>query len=174
MSFEQFSTERLAVQDWTRELANSTSRRGLEKALRPILADRVLEHLPPPLHLSATEDGVSGWVNARADESDVFVVRKNDNGAVIGLLILAKMDVTEKVTGVHFGYLFAEEYWGHGYATELIRGFIGEMESQGPALLIGGVDKTNTASASVLRKAGFKCDPGMSTPDTEIFVYPAN
>jgi hypothetical protein len=93
---EQFSTRRLAVRDWRPELASASGRRLIEDSLRAILTERVLEHLPEPLHLRTVElkEGVDGqpqspiaeWVSARAAESDVMLVEDaaNDHGALPG------------------------------------------------------------------------------------------
>jgi GNAT superfamily N-acetyltransferase len=97
---EQFSTRRLAVRDWRPELASASGRRLIEDALRAILTERVLAHLPEPLHLRTVDlkEGVDGqpqspiaeWMSARAAESDVMLVEDAANEVLIGLLIMAR------------------------------------------------------------------------------------
>lgn len=72
---------------------------------------------------------------------------------------------------VRVGYLFREDTWGKGFATELLTGLVASIESAEAIRLVAGVGKDNPASARALTKAGFQLDPAASSPDTNIFVY---
>ena len=168
MSLEHFETKRLSVRDWRYELSDQRLRQSLEADLSDILTDPVLAHLPPPLQLN--RDGVAGWIEDRANESDVILVRWKDGSELIGLMILASLpDGVDRPT-VHIGYLLAEKVWGKGVASELVAGFVSAMDQKVPVRLIGGVDRGNPASARVLQKAGFKADPNASHSGNDMYV----
>jgi len=57
---------------------------------------------------------------------------------------------------IHLGYFFGEQYWGQGYATEIINGLVSDLGNKGESRLLAGVDADNIASARVLEKVGFK------------------
>ena len=167
----EFTTDRLAVRNWAPLLDIGDERQRLETALTGILTPRVLEHLPEPLQLSSSADAVSEWIEARLEESEVSLVYSNQNGPILGVLILAKRASADPVRKIHIGYLLAEEAWGKGYATELVSGFAKSLERGPRTLLIGGVGQGNVASARVLTKAGFRLSETLSTPETDMFVY---
>ncbi|MHA3977002.1 GNAT family N-acetyltransferase [Halovulum sp. GXIMD14794] len=148
-----FFTVRLEVADWGPVLANGEARRWLEAELAGVLTPAVLAPLPKAL---ALDGAVGDWIDARAAESRVMLVRDRDGGALLGLLILAEAAPGE----AHLGYLLAERAWGRGVATELVRGLMAEA---GPVRWRAGVDAGNPASARVLEKCGFL--PEARSPD---------
>jgi RimJ/RimL family protein N-acetyltransferase len=78
-------------------------------------------------------------------------VKSNDN-QLIGFLFAYVEDESD----AHIGYLLAEEFWGKGLASELLKGFITEVaKMESWSTLIGGVDRSNIASANLLKKLGF-------------------
>ncbi|MDJ0821609.1 MAG: GNAT family N-acetyltransferase [Paracoccaceae bacterium] len=158
-----FETERLRVRDWTPRMQEAALRRGL----RDLLTPAVLAHLPPPLWPEADDD-LSAWVAARQAESQVMLVLEREDGALLGLLILADPDRSGDVPVQHVGYLLGEAAWGQGYASELVRGLVDV--AQGPLRLIGGVARDNPASARVLEKAGFARDGDLSGAETDLYV----
>ncbi len=72
MSIQQFTTARLSVRDWRATIDDRAARQRLEAALIAVLTQAVVEHLPPPLQLHGQKGGVSAWVDAHAEESDVW------------------------------------------------------------------------------------------------------
>lgn len=175
MSIEHFRTERLEVRHWRTSIRNGSPRDDLMSRLPAILTDRVLEQLPPPLQLPTGQSNdpaatLSSWIDARAAESDVFLVTRVNRKELVGLMILA-CD-TEAVTcpTCHIGYLLAEIVWGRGIASELVAGLVSAMADQGPVKLVGGVARNNAASARVLEKNGFVRDPELSGPGTDMYV----
>jgi len=148
---QAFTTDRLSIKDWTPHLGDKGRRSSLEASLAGILTPEVLRHLPPPLKLSGA-GSVSAWVEARAQESDVYLIQRTSDESLLGLLILASFD-GEPPT-IHIGYLLAEPAWGQGFASELIKGLVRAVPR--PARLLAGVEADNPASARVLEKAGFR------------------
>ena len=89
---------------------------------------------------------------------------------LLGLLILVGFEEPDGVLTVRLGYLLAENAWGKGIATELVKGFVHWCEEQDFSIqLLGGVEKENGASTSVLIKAGFEKAADLSTDQTETF-----
>ncbi len=83
-----------------------------------------------------------------------FMVIESSSGAFVGTVSLLKR--TEEV--VHLGYALFPEFWGRGYATELVEagrdyfigtGLIGER-------IFAITDPGNEASEKVLRKTAFR------------------
>ncbi len=141
-----FGTERLEVVDWAPVLADAAARRRLEAELARVLTPAVLVSLPEAL---AMRSPVGEWIDARAAEGRVLLVRGRAGGALLGLLILAEVAPGE----AHLGYLLAEHAWGRGLATELVWGLVA---GAGPVRWRAGVDAGNPASARVLEKCGFR------------------
>ena len=155
-----FQTDRLKVENWTPHLRDEVRRSALETRLSEILTPAVLRHLPPTLQRHNAEP-IHAWVQAREDEAEIHLIETRADENVIGLLILAHRGGTPP--DIHIGYLFAEEAWGHGYATELVVGLV--QATPAPARLLAGVEANNPASARVLEKAGFSrnADDGLYT-----------
>jgi len=161
---EGFATTRVRVKHWRTVLGDADLRAALKTDLAAVLTPPVLRHLPPPLQLQDMAD-VGDWIDARAAESDVYLVYAREDEGILGLLILAQ---TEKAT-IHLGYLLAETAWGKGYATEIVQGLVGALDAG--TTLTGGVGIDNPGSAKVLLKAGFQLDPAQSTPETNIYAF---
>jgi RimJ/RimL family protein N-acetyltransferase len=81
-----------------------------------------------------------------ADPTTVFRVIEAD-GVVVGSIV--SWDAGEERA---VGYWLAKEHWGHGYATEAVRAFLGEDPARP---LSAYVAVQNVASRRVLEKAGF-------------------
>lgn len=167
MLIHHFETARLMVSDWTDSLQNPRRRPSIEKALSGMLTEPVLRNLPPTLHLG--DCSISNWMSERAAESDVYLVCRTGQDTPIGLLLLAVLDEANDRRTAHIGYLFAQDQWGRGYATELIKGLVAAAQSHIPITLRAGVDISNPSSASVLRKAGFSTDSSQPDPQMEKF-----
>ncbi len=88
MPTDQFTTARLSVCNWRPTLDDIPARQSLEESLSAILSDRVLEHLPVPLLPDQQKGGVSSWMDARAEESQVLLVYLKHSEELIGLMIL--------------------------------------------------------------------------------------
>ncbi|OWV47960.1 GNAT family N-acetyltransferase [Mameliella alba] len=158
-----FATERLRVTPWEAALNDPASRPALEKRLAQILTRPVLRPLPPSVQLDETEERIANWIAARRAVSDVWLVETD--GILIGLLMLFS-DPEGDEDCAHLGYLFAEEAWGKGYATELVQGLAAHLDGTARITLLAGVDRANPASARVLEKSGFRPDPETTSADT--------
>ncbi|MEZ8100985.1 GNAT family N-acetyltransferase [Vibrio bivalvicida] len=116
-----------------------------------ILTPSVVENLPPYFHAISSTDLAQVWLDRMLSDSRLLQV-KSAADEVIGFLFIH----AENQRDAHIGYLLAEEYWGKGLASELLKGFIQEVAmSELWNKLIGGVDHSNLASAHLLKKLGF-------------------
>ena len=84
--FQQFGTERLLVAYWADTIAVPVARRGLVKQLPNLLTPDVIAHLPPFFDLS--DQNIDQWIDARAAESDIYLIRETGTDAIIGLMFL--------------------------------------------------------------------------------------
>lgn len=166
----QFATARMVIQCWNETLDDDDQRRALVDDLKGVLTPAVLQHLPKSLQISDGQTAMDDWIAERALESDVNLVRDCTNDRVLGLLILAEFTESEVSTRVHLGYLFSENAWGKGYATELISGLVTWYKNEGQSVqLLGGVETDNVASARALQKNGFELVEELSNTTTQIF-----
>lgn len=170
-----FDTARLSLRDWQPVLAAPASRAILESDLQKILTPPVLRSLPEPLQLASRHE-TAHWVNARAQESDVLLVRQKGNGALTGLVIMASLaEPGAKAADLHLGYLLGEGFWGLGYASEIIQGLVAALKAlppnERPTRILGGVALDNPASARVLQKAGFVRAGQQPEDETQMFVF---
>lgn len=164
-----FETPRLRVTHWMEVLADPAQRAALEIALDAILTSQVLAPLPTSFH-RAGGSSVSTWIEARAAESDVYLVSlRTGTSEVVGLMILADI-VSDAGRDMHLGYLMAQGVWGRGYASELVAGLVDQAVGLGPLRLLAGVAEDNPASAKVLEKRGFRRDPSLETGAMHVFA----
>ena len=165
--FQQFGTDRLSFAHWAETIAVPVARRNLVKQLPDLLTSDVIAHLPPFFDL--TDQNIDQWIDARAAESDIYLIRETGTDAIIGLLFLTPPFNND----IHLGYLLGRSTWGQGYASELLAGLVSNFPKTGFRLL-GGVGRKNSASAHVLRKTGFHVVPELSDAETEMFAITLN
>ena len=166
----RFETERLQVKPWQTMFQDPQTRSGSKAAIKALLTPSVTQFLPEPMQLDAGSGALEAWISARNKESDVLCVRDKRNDHFLGLLILAAFPETEKSVTVRLGYFLVEKAWGQGLATELLKGLVHYCLDQRQSFeLLGGVEKANGASASVLVKAGFSLVPQQSNEQSETY-----
>ena len=87
-----------------------------------------------------------------------WTVRDPDSGAFLGCGGLRSGTVAGmRVTEAAYGFL--PEYWGRGYATELVRVAVAQgFVRLGVHDIVSFVLPENTASRRVMEKAGFTCE----------------
>lgn len=140
----EIETERLKL----RPLRMSDAARVARFCGDPGVARMILRAPVPYLEIAA-----EAWImtlNARAPRGEEFVFAADVEGeGLIGAIGAHKnADASFEV-----GYWFGRPYWGQGYATEALRGFI--SEAQGLGALQAGHFVDNPASGRVLEKGGF-------------------
>ena len=145
-----FETSRLNVIEIEDGFALS-ERTSLLERIPDILTPSVVENLPPHFHDVASVESAEVWLERMLSESRLLQI-KSENSEIIGFLFAS----VENGSYAHIGYLLAEEYWGKGLASELLKGFIAKVtETEQWLKLVGGVDQSNVASSGLLKKSGF-------------------
>ncbi len=145
-----FNTKRLNVVEI--ESPFSAKEKGqLLQYIPKILSPEVVKDLPPNFQGVNTSEAGEIWLDDMCTQSRVLVIY-NKQLLPIGFLFIA----AEKGAN-HLGYLFDENYWGAGLASELLREFIVQVRVvTNWQKLIAGVARDNVASIRVLKKVGFK------------------
>jgi len=150
----EYESERLRVRPW--HAGPAAGDRDLDTEVAVLLTVRTTVALPETWRGDFTVERARAWIAERDAESPTLLVTDVGTGRVVGLLILAGIPLDEASTEVRIGYVIAEDAWGRGYATELVRGLIEWARAQPSVhLLTGGVDVTNVASVRVLENTGF-------------------
>lgn len=124
---------------------------------RALLAPEVVRWLPLVFqNLESDKDRLT-LLEGLALEAETAALT-DEVGQNIGLIFLSHPMTDGAADGVpvrHLGYLFAENAWGRGYATEMLSGLQALFRGQ-RVRISGGVMQENAASARVLLKAGFR------------------
>jgi len=120
-----------------------------EYELTQLFADAVVRWLPPGFQSAKTDTERRHFLWQLSGEAEIIALTDVD-GVHIGIVILAHGDPER-----HLGYLFAQQAWGRGYATELLRA-LQDLYATQPVCLIGGVMAQNAASSRALEKTGFE------------------
>lgn len=145
-----FQTTRLSVEELDPSCPQS-EHTTLYQRIPQILTPAVVENLPPYFHGIDSRELAQQWLERMLSESRLMLVR-SQQGTLMGLLFA----YVESEREAHIGYLLAEEFWGKGFASELLQGFITQAtQSECWEKLIGGVERSNVASAKLLQKMGF-------------------
>ncbi len=90
--------------------------------------------------------------NLASEDTGFFIVRKKDKDDFIGIVKLVQ--ITDDQFEV--GYMLLPEYWGKGYASEMVECMISLAKKKQINEVIGIVDPENPASIRVLSKFGFQ------------------
>ncbi|MDF2178392.1 GNAT family N-acetyltransferase [Aliiglaciecola sp. CAU 1673] len=146
----QFRTARLNVKGFAIASCKK-QRRAFGNRLLPLLAPEVSLYLPPNWQGIEDIESALGWFDKISSEATLRGIWHHDR--LIGLLVLASEPASHTL---HIGYCFAKDYWGLGFAFELLSALQHWCHRQPDSLtLLAGVDKRNIASVRVLEKAGF-------------------
>ena len=169
MPLEEFHTQRLrAVPVATLSAKERSS----------LLEADVVRWLPAFFHDLGSDADRLALLQTLSQEADVIALA-NETGQGIGLIILSHAFLSHSMSGEseegvpvrHLGYLFAQQAWGKGYATEMLAGLQKVFRGQ-RVRISGGVMQENAASARVLQKAGFR--RGAETREGEVtYVWEA-
>ncbi len=157
-----FITERLTINLYVND-------NNITKDSVTILTPNVVKYLPSTWGLVNTLSDADNWINERVEESSLLTIINGDT--LIGYLFLYGEEMEKSLINVHIGYLFGEEYWGKGFATELLRGFVHWAEkSEFIKMITGGVEKSNVGSIKVLEKCSFRRNT-VEKGDTVFYEY---
>jgi RimJ/RimL family protein N-acetyltransferase len=147
-----YQTSRLSVV----EVFSDTLEAEALVAITELFTPKVVENLPPYFrHINSLSDA-QHWYEKMVSESRLFMVKKTDTNTIIGFIFV----FVGSDADAHIGYLLGEDYWGKGYATELLIGLIDFIKHEKIIKrFIAGVAINNIVSSRLLHKLGFvKCD----------------
>lgn len=134
--------------------------------LRDVLSPEVTAFLPPSAQLSAADGDAQRWLDLqRADGAQPLCLYHE--GRICGVFMVHITPQDEAM----IGYLFAQDMWGQGLASEVLGGALGMLGTIGIRAVMGGVEAANVASARVLEKHGFVPVPPLQTGSHEATMY---
>jgi RimJ/RimL family protein N-acetyltransferase len=140
----EIETKRLKL----RALRMSDASRVAQLCGDPGVATRIARAPLPSLEVAA--EGFIMTLAARKRHGREFVFAADLQGE--GLIGLIGADQAGDA-GFDVGYWFGRPYWGKGFASEALSGFLSEARKLGP--LVAGHFVDNPASGRVLEKGGF-------------------
>jgi ribosomal-protein-alanine N-acetyltransferase len=145
-------TERLALRRWLpRDRA----------AFAAMNADPAVMDFPRPLTRAESDAEMDGFV--RQWEADGFgwaAAERRSDGAFVGMVGIARCHLAPISPCVEIGWRLPQEHWGHGYATEAARGWIGYGFGElGLGEIVAFTDPGHARSLGVMRRVGMRPDP---------------
>lgn len=148
-----FSTPRLEVSS-AKSIAQLTRAKQIE-VLANLLTPETVQALPSDWRTIKTDEQLLNWLNSRLQECQLMSISMTTSQQIVGLLFVHSLSEKQTTTW-HIGYLFAQQYWCKGLASELLLTLV-EYARQTTAVdcLYAGVEAANTASIKVLVKSGF-------------------
>ncbi len=147
-----FETARLRVAEIDDESAAAA-------ALVQVLSPNVAAPLPPSLQTIDSVNAAAAWIAGTAPDERLLAVRRADDDDIVGFVIL-RLDGG----AAHIGYFLAEDQWGQGLGSELVRGLVAWAEgADAVSQLIGIAADDNAASIATMKRAGFVRDETVET-----------
>ena len=164
----QYSTDRLLVCEWHSIPSNEWNQAGLDAVVINILTPNVTKSLPPAWQGPYSLQRANAWISERDKEGVTLIVVDKSSREAIGLVILSG---SENGKDFLLGYMLKESAWGHGYASELIQGFIEWSKHYNISTITGGVEVDNIASRRVLEKNGFMRESEINESEEQMYVW---
>lgn len=153
-----FKTCRLSIDCWRGATLRGAPLPDRSQVVASILTQAVTRALPDGWQGHYDERRAEAWLAAREHEGPVLFAVEHETDAAVGLVLLFESETEDgRNVDVRLGYLFAEEAWGKGLASELVTGFVEWCRGEGLIRsVIAGVGIDNRASLRVLEKNGFR------------------
>lgn len=168
-----YATDRLAVAEWQL----SELERDLPGVVCDVLTTATTRFLPSLWQGDYTVESAEEWIRERSEDSNlvIFLALEIESGEALGFLfvnVFRDVDAEDDPL-VNIGYVLAESKWGQGFATELVRGFVGWCRNQPWILgLVAGVAREHNLSASVLLKNEFLRQDDLVFNDDVAYLLP--
>lgn len=109
----------------------------------------VVEYEPyKPMSMEETKDNL----NYRVSSEEFIAVELKDEHKLIGNVYLGKREFD----AVEMGYVFNDNYWGQGYASEACNALIEKSFSEGAHRIYAECDPENPNSWKLLERLGFE------------------
>ncbi|MCM1536120.1 MAG: GNAT family N-acetyltransferase [Clostridium sp.] len=118
--------------------------------------DNLRDGLPYPYTEQDGEAYISAMLSADENETFAFAITVDDK--VIGSISVFRQGNIHRLTA-EMGYYIAEEYWGRGIMTEIVRQTCKYVFENSDIIRIYAEPfASNLASCRVLEKSGFQCE----------------
>ena len=123
-------------------------------ALGKILTDRQVArtYMLPDFETEEAVDRMFSRFLELSRRDDRYVAGIYRNETLVGFM----NDVEVKDGRIELGYVIAPEYWSKGYATQTLRGAVGDLFERGYREVVAGAFVENPASIRVMVKSGMK------------------
>jgi len=168
----EFTTERLLVESCEHYAAKMSDETAFAERIVSIVSPEVTKALPLGWQEVDTVQKARDWIRARNEDSEVLAIQYGPQSLLVGFLFLNGEYLSgSNLIDIRLGYLLAEETWGKGVGSELIKGLVDWCANAGNVSSIsGGVESSNIASMRVLEKNGFTIMTTAELPDGMIFM----
>lgn len=162
-----FETERLAVRQYTLQdeehFYQFSGNEEVMRYIRPIVTKEESDKLLAQNIQSYLSNPNTGR----------WAVIEKATGKYIGSFSILSMESDN--SRLHIGYALLPQYWGQGYATELLRnGLIFFFNHHTNSIVYGITEEANTASQKVLIKCGFSHYSRLQEHGKEIVIFVLN
>ncbi|MBX2886380.1 MAG: GNAT family N-acetyltransferase [Granulosicoccus sp.] len=162
----RFITSRLLVDEWRSFSEQECSEQDLVAIVKSILTPDVTQSLPPQWQGEYSTERAQSWIDEQNAESVVLLVVESATVKPAGFVIL----YFESSVDLRLGYMLHKSYWGHGVASELIKGLVQWCRVSKISSVTGGVSRDNPGSRRVLEKNGFVLVSETANGEEELFT----
>lgn len=150
-----FSSERLAVFNCASLVTENQTH--IVKKVIEVLSPNVVKALPKDWQGIDTPEKALKWLQERFEESELLIVSLKPTNEIVGFVFIHRQNESDNFVSLNIGYLFAEVFWGKGFASEVLEALVKFFSDQDKTfVLLAGVEQSNIASIRVLEKCGFK------------------
>jgi [ribosomal protein S5]-alanine N-acetyltransferase len=101
----------------------------------------------------------------------IWMFRNSANGELVGRCGIRRAEV-DGCAEVELGYSLVQQYWGKGFATEMVKPILGiGFEGIGQQSVVALIDAANTKSRNVAERAGFYFQKETLWQDSPVMLY---
>lgn len=163
-NFNLFETGRLIVRQYTLQdeeyFYQFSSNQDVMRYIRPIVnREESASLLALNLQLYLSRPNTGRWA-----------IFNKATGHYMGSFSILEMDIDK--TKLHIGYALLPQFWGMGYATEVLQqGMAFFFANHNTPLLFAITEDENTASQKVLLKCGFAYQGTQREKDKNLMIF---
>jgi len=124
--------------------------------LESIFADQKTMELYPQLLLDGSRTMEQSLDLLEKYQILIFPFIEKESGVTIGFLTLNNIKEDDKE--IEIGYFLNSDYWGNGFAGEMVKGLLAHLPKSGWKKIVASLYSGNTASEKLLQKCGFNLE----------------
>lgn len=145
----EFKLKHTLLRPWKTEDAEALAKHANNKNI----ADNLRDGFPYPYTLHDARS----WLEFAINNNNFLLAIDHEGEAIGGVGIIYKTDIYRKSAEV--GYWLSQEFWGQGIMTEAIITIVNHtFDNTDIVRIYAGIFENNPASATVLKKVGFKLE----------------